>query len=520
MAELRDAPNIISIKSRLVALEALGVGGGASDLADLTDVSDAIAPTAGHYMRGTGSAFTNSAILEADVPTLAQSKITNLETDLSESGLQVKIGYAEKYIKTTGVGFTSDLDDALTALTSGIGGEIILPKAEVDFAGGELDVPPGVTIDGYGTNENGGGRGTHLNLVRASGAVVDPTCAFRITGASRKVTLKNFTLEMTDVPASDGVLMTNPSGFSIHSTHLENITFLNGRVQINALHTGGGEVSEMISNTVQRCSMITATQAAFKCNTINSGFKFSDGIYVHVDDDCVGFDITEIGNLIVEDYLAVGFNELTSNSTLLKTTGAFNNIVIKEGHIEGIEWDYRKETNSFPEVAVVFKDNLLQGKMHFAANGAIVLDNNRVTTDDDGYLTDSVGGYALVHLRGVNHVSNPGGTKKILTEFTNQYSQVYHPNGRINDILIQPAGTTTTPTQHCTVGAANIPTSRNYAEINNNMVIPSSIITAVLRTYDTTGIHVTGVFAGTGVFYIYLNENPPAEMQVAWELKY
>ena len=45
-----------------------GAGSGATDLPDLTDVDDAAVPTSGHYLRGDGTDWVNSAILEGDIP--------------------------------------------------------------------------------------------------------------------------------------------------------------------------------------------------------------------------------------------------------------------------------------------------------------------------------------------------------------------------------------------------------------------------------------------------------------------
>lgn len=96
-----------------------GGGGGATDLPDLTDVDDAAAPTSGHYLRGDGTEWSNSLILEADIPAdiARDSEVSTAVSDHSADTTSVH-GIADTSVLATDIDVATAVSDHSADTTS------------------------------------------------------------------------------------------------------------------------------------------------------------------------------------------------------------------------------------------------------------------------------------------------------------------------------------------------------------------------------------------------------------------
>lgn len=114
--------------------DATGGGGGATDLNDLTDVNDSIAPAAGDYLRHDGTDWKDSPLLEADIPAA-------IARDAEVAAAYSPIGHAHAAGDTTSGTFADariPTHDIITKHTGFPGGTTNFLRADGSFA-----APPG-----------------------------------------------------------------------------------------------------------------------------------------------------------------------------------------------------------------------------------------------------------------------------------------------------------------------------------------------------------------------------------------
>lgn len=137
------------------AINDLMTAAGATELAELSDVDDAVAATSGHYLRGDGTDWSNSAIQDADIPsTIARdSEVTTAVSDHSADTTSVH-GIAD----TSALVLTSDarLTDARTPTSHGadkhddVVRSIFISKTQM-----EADPSATATSSNFGTSPDG-----------------------------------------------------------------------------------------------------------------------------------------------------------------------------------------------------------------------------------------------------------------------------------------------------------------------------------------------------------------------------
>ena len=461
------------------------------------------------------------------------------------------------------------------------GGCILIPRGNWNLNENLLPTSA-MTILGTGSNLDDF-WGTQINLIQNPQTGQYPNSAFKITGVQKNISFKDMIIRMRNAPNANGVLIENNTGNIVYFTHFENVTFLGGANGINVNATGGGNLFECIQNTIDRCKFI-GQKAAFKCNTVNSGFTFnspyfsletfgsnvqqyssasafpsvgSAGIYYRDNStkliyiwtgavyqidrqyvSGVGLDIIGVGNLTVNGALCVGNQPSQSNvqasdrSCFLRTHGAYNNIVIKDGEQdENIEYQYRNTTNPYDASPVTWEHCLIQSKMFFTTAGAVSLKNVTYKQNNDPMIFDSVNGvdgYARIFVdnesKFIRNIAATGyGDEYVkLANFlalNNQYSRIVNADGSIGERYIQPANDYSQIVKHITEGVVNVYPGVDNVIVNNNLIAPSTIVNAYMVSQAAGGtLSIAGVESFDSYFKIRLTGNAAAGTRVGFRI--
>ncbi len=408
----------------------------------------------------------------------------------------------------------SDLDPA----TGKPGGQILIPHGIWNSSGGQ-DFGSSISIEGVGFNGNPGISGTEIKYVGPTTGYM-----FRMKTGVQHATLKNLAIDMRTTSAV-GVLLTdheNGNSFTslaIYSTCLENVGFNGGAFGIKVdskvvnTETKVSTNFECILNRFERLSFI-GCQTSFFCNSINGGYAF-DSCYFSLAIAGTALECVFMGNLSVENSLFVGNQsnnsgtQASDQSTILKTTGAFNNISFNGCQDENVHWTYRNTTatNNYLEVPVVFRNCLIQSRFRYFAPGSVILDSCRVGVGTNGAFEDTATGNVRVFLKGGTGFYTPtqllGGN---VGTFTNSHSQVIYESKEVgipainNDV--SPAGYYII---NATRGTIMIPAGSQSVTIYNNLIASSdTLIFAQTRQYDPNGSRIREVQTGIGYFVIVM----------------
>jgi hypothetical protein len=459
---------------------------------------------------------TNDPVYTESTQTLTNKTIPSRQNILGTDYVNVR-EYA-----ITGTDITSALNSAISALSaSAYGGQILIPHGVWTTNGGH-EFGSSISIEGVGFNPNPGYWGTELKLnANQSGYV------FRMSAVKYNCSLKNLAIDLRSNSSAIGLLMTNHNsgtvtGGNIYFTSLENVGFNGGAYGIK-VESKDGTQFECILNRFERLSFI-GCQTAFYCNSINGGYSF-DTCYFAMPANGIALECVYIGNLAAEHCLFVGgqVNEpwvpASDGTTILKTTGAYNNISFYDCQDENVQYAYRNTSNHYDYVPLVYRNCLIQSKLKFTANGSAIFEACRFGVSSAGAIEDTSTAYARIYLKGTNNfytssadLGGPIGT------FVNAYSQVIYESKEVG----LPVITTTTATSYtinATRGTVNIGTGVSYVVVYNNFVTADSLVFAQLRTYDSGGARIREVQCFSGYFMIALTAYAATTLSVAFKIE-
>lgn len=466
---------------------------------------------------GTTPMLTNDPVYTESVQTLSNKTISSQNNTLGTDAINVR------EFSISGSDITSALNSALTLLGSYPGGQILIPHGTWETNGGHV-VPHSVSIEGVGFNTGVTNTGTMIKLKTGQSSFM-----FKLLTDRRNVSFKNLGINLNDTSSATGILMTNNGctaggyescGF-VYNTCIENVGIYGGAYGIKVDSISNTQF-ECILNRFERVSFIGCT-TAFYCNTVNSGFTFDNcHFYIPGGPSATGgtaLNCYVVGNISLEHclFVGVGFGAnqpVTDGSTILKTTGNFNNISFYDCQDEGLQYAYQNSTNHWDIVSIVFRSCLIQSHFKFTAHGNITLDGCRCS----GTIYDSSSAVAKIFLKGVwNYYTSPTvHSAAPLTSFVNAYSQVVYENLEVGAPVVKGTGVTGTQSINASRGAVNIASGTSWVQVYNNLVRPDSLIFLQLRTYDSGGARIREVYTATDYFVIYLTQNAATELSIGF----
>lgn len=426
----------------------------------------------------------------------------------------------------TGTDITSALNSAISSLSgSSLGGQILIPHGIWTSNGGH-EFGHSISIEGTGFNPNPGYWGTEIKLNASQSSFM-----FRISAVKYNCSLKNMAIDLRSNSSATGLLITNHhsgtvTGANVYFTSAENVGFNGGAygIKVESNEVNGVSTSfECILNRFERLSFI-GCQTAFYCNSINGGYSF-DNCYFALPANGFALDCVFMGNLSLEHCLFVGgqvnqpWVPASDGTTILRTTGAYNNISFYDCQDENIQYTYRNTSNHYDYVPLVFRNCLIQSKLKFTANGSVILEACRLGVSSAGAIEDTSTAYVRVYLKGTNSIytssADNGGP---LGTFVNANTQVIYESKEIG----LPVITTTTATSYtinATRGTVNLGTGVSYVVVYNNFVTADSLVFAQLRTYDSGGARIREVQCFAGYFMIALTATAASTLSVAFKVE-
>ncbi|CAN5388462.1 hypothetical protein BH20ACI1_BH20ACI1_10480 [soil metagenome] len=441
------------------------------------------------------------------------------------------------YLGTAGGDATDALNKIIASLNFSAGGNVFIPRALWTTTGGH-DLPTNTLIRGGNSSVNAI-NDSQIKLVSSN------TYIFKISGNVREVSIKRLTLSSagdTAATATVGILATSSYPNSTLGCYFEDVVFYGFtdtafKVDSTAPAPPRTDPWEFIQNHFVRCWFML-NKTGFRCNTINSGFKF-DMCYFSlraIDTDKgftvggTGFDIESVGQLIVDQYLAIGNGPGGQNpsdgSTLLKTTNAFNSIVMI-GQDENIEWAYIKNGGAYSQIPVIFRNcSPFQSKAKFNAVGEIVFDNCELKTTDAGIIHDSAAGTATIYLTGKNYLENTANpSNPRLTNFVNNYSRVFYPDGNVNEKFIAAPGTPTANNSYINATSGGITFAAGVTIIDIfttliNQYTVGSTIDAFIRTSNPDNVTVSAtIYPDYGFIRFTLSAASTVNLSVGFNIR-
>lgn len=472
--------------------------------------------------------ITNDPVFTESTQTLTNKTISSRNNTLGGDDVFVK------EFAPSGSDITTALNDALAYLAGiGRGGRILIPRGVWTTKGGH-DFNSSVSIEGVGVTSNGPVYGTKVTFISGESNFV-----FRILANNQNCSLKNMEVNMENDSSAVGLLLTNQDqgsavGTNIYFTAVENVQFWFGGygIKVESSETKGvSDNFECIMNRFEKLSFFQC-QTAFYCNSVNGGYEFNSCYFQISPKAGTALDCVFMGAMALENCLFVGVSSATAHvpasdgSTILKTFGAFNSISFHNCQDENVEFYYQNSTNYYPDVALSFKDCLIQSQFVFTASGAVIFDTCRINVTDIGSggvrIRDTSTAFALVYQKGKNnlfwHIFPPQNTR--LDDFVNDYSRLIYEANEVG--LAEIAASNDTPAyfiRNATRGAVNVKSGTAYITVYNNLITTDSLVFAQLRTYDSGGARIREVQSGAGYFVIYLNQNAATDLSVAFKVE-
>lgn len=457
----------------------------------------------------TTAMMSNDPVYTESVQTLTNKTIASSQNILGTDYVNIK------EFAISGSDITSALNSAIASIPNG--GQILIPRGNWTSNGGH-EFHDALSIEGVGYRY-GGGSATSITLNSGGSQYL-----FRLLTPRRNCSLKNMSIAMTPGSNKIGVLMTNQSTGEqiVYGTAIENVGFYGGGygIKVDSLPNS----FECILNRFERVSFIGCL-TSFYCNSSNGGYTF-DNCYFSVpggpgQTGQTALDIVLMGNLSLNHclFVGVGFGAnqpVTDGSTILKTTGAYNNISFFDCQDEALQYMYRNSTNSYDYIPIVYRNCVIQSHFKHTAPGSVVLDNTRCA----GTFYDSSGAYTRVYVKGLtNFYTQSNDNAPIQTSFVNQYSQVIYEAVEIGQAVITPAATTGNQVINASRGTVNIAASGTYITVYNNAVRPQSLVFAQLRTHDSGGARIRHIYNDWGYFTIYLDKAAAAELSIGFTIE-
>lgn len=412
------------------------------------------------------------------------------------------------------------------------GGQILIPRGQWTTRGGH-DFFPSISIEGVGTQIDpeffGVPWGTELKLVPDEKDNFEKYM-FRIVTNQHNCSLKNLSINISDSPDAIGLLMTDATTSASHLkyTTVENVNFTGGECGIKVY---SDYHSECIQHRFERV-VFNGCLTSFYNNTVNCGYSF-DTCYFLVPNDGTALHIETAGNVAVEHCLFVpSGGSVATDSTILKTVGAFNSISFYNCQDEGLTYAYQNDVNPYDYIPVVYKNCLIQSLFKFNSHGSVSLDTCRVYSVDTigsttigGAFIDSSTAAAQVYLKGQYNFFRWSPTiiyaGAPIATFNNAYSRLLIEKNEIGLPEIIPASATV-PSYYVinkTRGLVNIDSGSSYIVIYNNLVTVDSMVFAQLQTYDSGGARIREVQCSGGIIQINLTANASSKLRIAFKVE-
>ncbi len=479
----------------------------------------------------------NVRVFTEETQTLTNKTISSKENILGTDYVNVR---------EFGIGLSGDnnitdsLNDAINYLASSNppGGQILIPRG-IWVSKGNHEISDSISIEGAGYNLNPGYGGTEIHLSGANKAL------FLLHTDRRNCSLKNLAINMGNQSNTIGILMTDnqTNGGLIYHTNIENVGFHGGTfgIKVESQTLSG---FECILNRFERLSFL-GCRTAFYCNSINGGYSFDNCYFIlppRVDPTSslpdgippgVGLDCITVGNLSAEHCLFVG-TSVTANhvppidgTTILRTTGAFNNISFHDCQDENIQYYYQNSSNHWL-VPIVFRNCLIQSSFSFSASGSVVFDSCRINVTKSGTnksitgIIDSANGGADVHIKGATTLfTNLIGTSTTFNGFTHPFSRLLYESLETGLPVINPAPVAPGiyGIDNATRGIVSLVTGISEVTIVHNRVTVDSIVFAQLREIDPGTTRISYVRCFPGYFKIHLNQNTSTTLSVAFKIE-
>lgn len=468
--------------------------------------------------------------------TLTNKIIPSIDNILGTDYVNVK----EFVIPCGSTDITDALNDAIDSLKNAgagtsvpRGGLILIPRGRWTTRGGH-NFYPSISIEGVGTqidpNFYGVPWGTVLKLVANTNNQYSDYM-FKIDSEQHNCSLKNLSIDLGSTTAT-GLLMTNDAVRATHIkfTTVENVTIAGGDygIKVDSKLDGNGNNPnyESILHQFKRVCFL-GCKTSFYSNTANSGFLI-DTCYFLLPTNGIALHLVYLGSISIEHCLFVpSSGTQASNSTVLKTVGAFNSISFYDCQDEGIVYAYQNDVNPYDYISVVYRNCLIQSLFKFNAHGSVVLDSCRVYSSDTygGAFIDSSTAAAKVYLKGqynffrwtptIMYAGAP------IASFNHAASRLVLESSEIGSPEIRPA-TETVPAYYVinkTRGLVNIDSGSSSVLIYNNLVSADSMIFTQLHTNDSGGVTIKNVTCFGEYFYINLTGNASNKLRVAFKVE-
>ena len=446
---------------------------------------------------------------------------------------------------------TTPLNDAIACLSSSTGvrgGKILIPPGVFKTDGGhKLDQT--ISVEGVGVNTNSFfNAGTIIKLNPPNKGVASEVFLIDADTVSRyNNSLKNLTVDMSQNPDATGLLLrklTNTPFIGIYQTTVENVIFSNGARGI-AVVSGVDEYNnsysgECILNRFERVTF-SLCETAFYCNTVNSGFTF-DNCFFYLTSTGTALDVELMGNMSLDHCLLVSNTPNSVSNKILRTTGQFNNISFNDCQDEGIIYSTYKDLHPFDYVPVVYRNCLIQSKMQFNANGAVLLDSCRIAANvktcggssetDSSFIApiyDTETTCAVVHLEGSNNFYGSTSTTtdvKVAYDFKCDFSKVIYEDQHIEFPGFTPVGGADWIRAFDTSGIVSINAAYSYVKVYAPLITAETLIFTQLRTNDSNGALIREVINYPNInpfesyFQINLTQAAANKLDVSFKLEF
>ncbi|HXG85672.1 MAG TPA: hypothetical protein VNI84_16740 [Pyrinomonadaceae bacterium] len=283
---------------------------------------------------------------------------------------------------------TTALDNIVTSLANGFGGTAFIPTGTWRTNGGH-NLPSHSIFQGLG-------RTAKLLLTANNSHIL------KIGGNLRDISVRDLVLDCENTKNSKCFLASGEYPNSTIGVEFTNTVFLYGDVGFDCLsmppnparYPGRTDGWELVNVTFNNCNWF-GCERAFSCNTSNTAFSFNSP-YIAVKANQTAIHCVLIGVLTIRNYLVVGAGK-KDNATFIYTERAHGNFVIENGQDEGIQYFYRSSINSYLEVAIVLRDNLVQSIIQMNAPTTIYSKNNTYMAN---VFRNGAGVGAVVHSEG------------------------------------------------------------------------------------------------------------------------
>jgi len=283
---------------------------------------------------------------------------------------------------------TGALDNIVTSLANGFGGTAFIPTGTWRTSGGH-NLPSHSILQGLGRNAK--------LLLTANDSHI-----LKIGGNLRDISVRDLVLDCENTKNSKCFLASGDYPNSTIGVEFTNTVFLYGAVGFDcqslppnpARYPGRTDGWELVNVTFNNCNWF-GCEKAFSCNTSNTSFAFNSP-YIVIKANQTAFYCTLVGVLSIRNYLVVGAGR-KDNATFIYTEKAHGNFLIENGQDEGIQYFYRSSANSYLEIALVLRGNLVQSIIQMNAPTTIYSKNNTYMAN---VFRNGAGVNAVVHSEG------------------------------------------------------------------------------------------------------------------------